>query len=273
MSALVSVGELAGLLDRTPAGVTLLDVRWALATGSDRDAYRSGHIPGAAFADLDADLAGPPGAGGRHPLPDPDRFVAAMRAAGVGTGRPVVVYDDASGVPAARAWWLLRHYGHRDVRLLDGGWAAWRRAGGAVEEGTPVVEPGDFDGVPGHRGVVDAEQAAALAAAGRLLDVRTPERFRGEQELVDPVAGHIPGAVNVPMARTVRGDGGLEDPSALREAFGALASDRVGVYCGSGVTAAHTVLALELIGVDAALYAGSWSDWITDPARPVATGE
>lgn len=272
MSPLVSAVGLAALLaDRPPV---VLDVRWALTTGPDREAFTAAHIPGALFVDLDADLSDPPGEGGRHPLPDPSRFVAAMQRVGVGVDRTVVAYDDASGVPAARLWWLLRHYGHRDVRLLDGGWSAWAACGAPVETGAGrYVTPGDFDGRPGAMPVLAPGQAAEVARNGVLLDVRTPERFRGEREPIDPVAGHIPGARNVPTAEIVNVDGRFKDRSSLRETFAGLGEGEVGVYCGSGVTAAHTVLGLELVGVEAALYAGSWSGWITDPTRPVATGD
>lgn len=265
MSPLVAAAEL------DPSRVSLLDVRWTLQTGSDREAYLAGHLPGAAFVDLDTELANPAGAEGRHPLPTPQRFVAAMRAAGVRRDRPVVVYDDLGGMAAARAWWLLRHYGHRDVRVLDGGLLAWRRHGGALETGTPDVVPGDFDGAPGAMPVADADEAAALGRIGALLDVRAPERFRGEQEPVDPVAGHIPGAVNLPTMLNLDADQTFKTVEELRERFGDV-QPGAAAYCGSGVNAAHTVLALELVGVRAALYPGSWSGWVSDASRPVATG-
>ncbi|HET7326658.1 MAG TPA: sulfurtransferase [Nocardioidaceae bacterium] len=256
-----------------PASVALLDVRWSLSTGPDRGAYAAGHLPGAAFVDLETALAGPPGARGRHPLPDPTRFVASMRAAGVSNDRRVVVYDDIGGIAAARAWWLLRHYGHRGVQVLDGGWSAWRRHGGAVQTGTPDIVAGDFHGGPGAMPVVDAEEAASLAAAGALVDVRVAERFRGEQEPVDPVAGHIPGARNIPAPGSLTADGLFHPADVLRERFAGVSEARVGAYCGSGVTAAHTVLALEVVGIEAALYPGSWSEWIADADRPVAVGD
>jgi len=262
--------SLVSATDLDPASVTLLDVRWTLATGADRDAYLAAHLPGAAFVDLDTDLAAPPGPAGRHPLPTPERFVAAMRAAGVRNDRPVVVYDDLGGMAAARAWWLLRHHGHRHVRVLDGGLDAWRRAGRPLQTGSPDIVAGDFDGAPGAMPVLDAEAAAALPASGILLDVRAAERFRGEQEPVDPVAGHIPGALNRPAGESLAEDGTFR--ADLTQRFADLPAGVVGVYCGSGVTAAHTVLALEVAGVRAALYPGSWSGWITDPSRPVATG-
>lgn len=252
----------------------MLDVRWDIG-GPRRDDYLAGHIPGAAFIDLDADLAGPPGAGGRHPLPGAELFSAAMGRAGVRNDHPVVVYDAATSMAGARAWWLLRYFGHPQVSVLDGGLAAWMAAGHPVANGPAEVEPGDFTARPGGMPVLEADGAAELTRRGVLLDARAPERFRGEQEPLDPVAGHIPGARNRSTADNVDGSGRFLDPEDLREQFaeaGVGEGVELGAYCGSGVTAAHEVLALELAGLPAALYVGSWSDWITDPARPVATG-
>jgi thiosulfate/3-mercaptopyruvate sulfurtransferase len=255
----------------------ILDVRWTLGDpDAGRNAYRAGHIPGAAFVDLDAELAGPPGKGGRHPLPDPATLQDALRRAGVREGRPVVVYD-AGGVQsngaAARAWWTLRWAGIADVAVLDGGYAAWLAAGGPVESGEGSGPPGDVTVRPGGMPVLDAAGAAALARTGVLVDARVPPRFRGEVEPVDPVAGRIPGAVNVPAAETVDADGNLLPAAELRLRFEAAGvRDVAGAYCGSGVSAAQTVLALTVAGFQPVLYVGSWSDWITDPDRPVATG-
>ncbi len=272
MSALITVEELASASPR-PA---LLDVRWALGGPPGREEYERGHIPGAVFVDLDTELAGPPGAGGRHPLPEASAFEAAMLRAGVRGDRAVVVYDAADSVAAARAWWALRYFGHPDVRALDGGFAAWLAAGLPVSAEVPVVQPGEFEARPGGMPAVDAGGAGALAARGVLLDARAPERFRGEREPIDPVPGHIPGAVNAPSSSNVDSEGAFLGPRELRERFESLGvadGVEVGAYCGSGVTAAHTVLALELAGVPAGLYPGSWSEWITDPSRPVATGD
>jgi thiosulfate/3-mercaptopyruvate sulfurtransferase len=273
-SPLISADELGRRLDgqEPPA---LLDIRWELVAGALRDAYAAGHIPGAAFVDLDADLAAPPGRGGRHPLPRAEAFTDAMQRAGVHREQPVVVYDGVNGMAAARAWWLLRYFGHPDVRLLDGGLAAWQAAGRPVATGEEVPAAGSFVADPGQMPLLDAAGAAAVARRGVLLDARAPERFSGESEPVDPVAGHIPGARSRPTTLNVRRTGRFEDASDLRAGFaevGITAESEVGVYCGSGVTAAHEVLALEVAGIPAALYAGSWSDWITDPDRPVATG-
>ncbi|MGO9959610.1 MAG: sulfurtransferase, partial [Solirubrobacteraceae bacterium] len=201
-------------------GTTLLDVRWELGTGPRRDEYERGHIPGAAFADLDRDLAAPAGAGGRHPLPAAADFQAAMRALGVSDERPVVVYDGAAAISAARAWWLLRYFGHRDVSVLDGGLAAWVAAGGTLATGGETARgAGDFTVRPGAMPVLDADGAATLARDGVLLDARAPERFRGEAEPVDPVAGHIPGARNLPTTLNLTESGRFRDPAALRERF------------------------------------------------------
>lgn len=274
MSALISPEKLV----RDLPGFTVLDVRWQLGRTDGRAQHEAGHVPGAAYVDLDTELADSPGRLGRHPLPDPARFAEAMRRCGVRRDRPVVVYDDVAGTAAARAWWLLRHHGHPDVRLLDGGWSWWRRVGGAVETGSVTPAYGDFEPAPGRLPVVTADGAARLAADGLLIDARAPERFRGETEPVDPVAGHVPGAVNVPTARNLVAEGEragrFRSPEQLAVEYHlALGTEtEVGVYCGSGITAAHDVLALELLGVTAALYAGSWSEWVTDPTRPVENG-
>ncbi|MGB2572072.1 sulfurtransferase [Micromonospora citrea] len=274
---LIEPGQLAAELSR-PEPPTLLDVRWRLAGPPGRDDYAAGHLPGAVFVDLDTALCGPPGVAGRHPLPDPAALQAALRAAGVRAGHPVVVYDGGDGMAAARAWWTLRWAGHRQVRLLHGGWPAWLAAGLPTSTETPTPAPGDVTVRPGALPVLDTAAAAALAAAdaGVLLDVRAAPRYRGESEPIDPVAGHVPGAVNLPAPQYVA-DGRFPSAEALRERFAAVGvtgDAPVGAYCGSGVTAAQAVLALHLAGrPDAALYVGSWSEWVADPARPVATGQ
>jgi thiosulfate/3-mercaptopyruvate sulfurtransferase len=264
---LVSAGQLAAEL-AGPDAPTLLDCRWTLAGGADRDGYERGHLPGAVFVDLDRDLSAPPGRGGRHPLPDPAALSAAMRRAGVRGDRPVVAYDQGEPGGAARAWWLLGWFGHPDARVLDGGLPAWVAAGLPLATGDPEPEPGDFTARPGGRWLLDAAGAADLAAAGVLLDARAPARYQGLEEPVDPVAGHIPGARNAPLPDLLQGQALSRRLADLGVGEGV----PVGAYCGSGVVAAHLVLALEAAGVPAALYAGSWSDWITDPSRPVATG-
>lgn len=253
----------------------LLDTRLALTGPTGRQRFDAGHIPGAVFVDLETELAEPPGPGGRHPLPTPARFVAAMRRAGVGPRSLVVVYDDGPGLAASRLWWLLRDHGHEAVRVLSGGLAEYVRKGGTTTTApSPAPGPTDWTGTPGHLPTVDAAGAAAVARDGVLLDVRAPERFRGETEPLDPVAGHIPGAVNAPLADNTDELGRLLPRADLRARFEALgaAEGPVAAYCGSGVTACQTVLALTYAGLDAALYPGSWSGWITDPERPVSTG-
>jgi thiosulfate/3-mercaptopyruvate sulfurtransferase len=274
-SPLIDVVRLHALIAEPGTRPTILDVRWELTGPPGRQEYDKGHIPGAAFVDLDDELAAPPGPAGRHPLPSADAFEKSMRAAGVSASRQVVVYDAATSMAAARAWWLLRYFGHDRVAVLDGGLAAWRRAGLPLETAAPHVAAGDFTARAGGMPLLDADAAGRLAATGVLLDARAPERFRGEQEPIDPVAGHIPGARSRPSARNVGPEGRFLDAPVLREAFaelGARDGSPVGAYCGSGVVAAHEVLALELAGIPAALYVGSWSEWITDPSRPVATG-
>ena len=272
---LVGAPALAAALDAADAPV-VLDVRWTLGVTDGRERYLAGHVPGAVYADLEADLAAPPSpAAGRHPLPHPDDLQAAARRWGVRGDRGVVVYDAVGGTSAARAWWLLRWAGHADVRILDGGLDAWERAGLATAAGDVRAEPGDLVVVAGALPVLDADAAADLAASGVLLNARAGERYRGEVEPVDPRAGHVPGAVSAPTTGNLAPDGTFLDEPALRARFAALgATDgrAVGVYCGSGVTAAHEVAALATLGVEAALYAGSWSQWSNDPARPVATG-
>ncbi|MET9436751.1 sulfurtransferase [Streptomyces sp. NPDC006551] len=255
-----------------PRPPVLLDVRWQLGGPPGLPEYEAGHIPGAVYVDLDTELAGPPGAGGRHPLPDVTAFGATMRRAGVSADTPVVVYDGGLGWGAARAWWLLRWTGHTDVRVLDGGLAAWT---GELSKEIPRPEPGDFTPVPGSHGLLDADGAAALARTGLLLDARAAERYRGDVEPIDRVGGHIPGAVSAPTTENVDEAGRFLPAEALAARFSALgAADGtdVAVYCGSGVSGAHEVLALEIAGVPAALYAGSWSEWSADPTRPVAKG-
>ncbi|UKJ64043.1 sulfurtransferase [Cellulosimicrobium cellulans] len=276
---LVAAPDLAEALagDRPPV---VLDVRWALGITDGREQHRAGHVPGAVYVDLETELAAPPSpAAGRHPLPDPADLQAAARRWGVRGDRPVVVYDAVGGTSAARAWWLLRWAGHHDVRILDGGLAAWQAAGHALDEGDVRPEPGDLVVTPGGMPVLDADGAADLAASGVLLDARAGERYRGEIEPVDPRAGHVPGAVSAPTTDNLAADGTFLDAGALRVRFAGLgalhgahdAPPAVGVYCGSGVTAAHEVAALATLGVEAALYAGSWSQWSNDPARPAAT--
>jgi thiosulfate/3-mercaptopyruvate sulfurtransferase len=272
VSVLVPAAELLP----EPGGV-LLDVRWALGDDQGRERYREAHLPGAVHVDLEAELAdaASPEAG-RHPLPSLQRLQSAARRWGVRGGDAVVVYDATGGLAAARAWWLLRWGGLTDVRILDGGLDAWRRAGGPVEAGDVVPEPGDVTLPGGGMPVLTIDEAAALPASGGvLLDARAGERYRGEVEPIDPRAGHVPGAVSAPTTENLAADGTFRPAAELAARFAALGlspGDRVGAYCGSGVTAAHEVAALAVAGIDAALWPGSWSQWSADPHRPAATG-
>ncbi|WP_371100536.1 sulfurtransferase [Streptomyces sp. PU_AKi4] len=279
MNAIISASDLADALAGANPPV-LLDVRWQLSLAAaageppfdGRAAYGAGHLPGAVFVDLDRELASAPGGRGRHPLPDLAVFGAAMRRAGVSSGRPVVVYDGGLGWGAARAWWLLRWTGHPDVRVLDGGLPSWE---GPLETSVPQPAEGDFVPVPGADGLLDADGAAALARSGVLLDARAGERYRGEVEPIDRVGGHVPGAVSAPTTENVGADGRFLPAGELGARFKELGVSRgapVGVYCGSGVSGAHEVLALAVAGIPAALYVGSWSEWSSDPERPVAVG-
>lgn len=281
-SGLIDAAALRAELARGP--VTLLDVRYRTGerpAGAGAAEFAEGHLPGARYVDLDAVLAAPPGDGsrGRHPLPATADFEAAMRRAGVRDDRPVVVYDDWAGHSAARCWWLLRYHGHRDVRVLDGGWPAWRAAGGPIETGpatAPTTATDAAAAFTAHPGQMPAVDVTTLQQSAVVIDARAAERYRGEVEPIDPVAGHVPGAVNVPTSRNLDGQGRFRDPAALAATYaevGAVPGADVAVYCGSGVTAAHDVLALEVAGVRAALYPGSWSEWVADPARPVETSE
>ncbi|BBC32337.1 3-mercaptopyruvate sulfurtransferase [Streptomyces graminofaciens] len=271
MNAIISAAELADELAGSNPPV-LLDVRWQLGGPKLRTEYEKAHLQGAVFVDLDSELAGPAGDGGRHPLPDLEVFGAAMRAAGVCADRDVVVYDGGLGWAAARAWWLLRWTGHPSVRVLDGGLAAWD---GPLTDKIPEPFPGTFAPAPGTLPLLDADGAAALARSGLLLDARAAERYRGDVEPIDPVGGHIPGAVSAPTTENVTESGRFRPAADLADRFeslGATGATEVGVYCGSGVSGAHQVLALAVAGIPAALYVGSWSEWSRDGDRPVATG-
>ncbi|MFF3065160.1 sulfurtransferase [Oerskovia sp. NPDC057915] len=277
---LVSARALHDELAARTGDLVLLDVRWALGVTDGHEQHLAGHLPGAVFVDLETELAAPPSpARGRHPLPDVADLQAAARRWGVRAGSRVVAYDAVGATSAARAWWLLRWAGLEDVRLLDGGLGAWTDEGFAVETGDVVPVPGDVLLSQGELPTLTPDDAAHLASSGSglLLDARAGERFRGEVEPVDPRAGHVPGAVSAPTTGNLGPGGRFLDEAALRDRFAGLGlgdgtHGRVGVYCGSGVTAAHEVAALATIGVDAALYAGSWSQWSNDETRPVATG-
>ncbi|WP_134773598.1 sulfurtransferase [Ornithinimicrobium flavum] len=280
MDVLLSPADLQALLSGPEAGrPTLVDVRWTLGAGPEvnRSAYLEAHLPGATFLDLETALSGPvrdDGVGGRHPMPSLEAVETALRAAGVGQDRPVVFYDGSVGLGAARAWWVASYYGV-EAAVLDGGLDAWSRAGLPVRGGEVSAEPGDVRLVPGGRELLDADGLAAHLAAGhQVLDARPADRFHGRHETIDPVAGHVPGALSLPALSLVD-DGRLVDSETvvtrLTEA-GGRTDTPAAVYCGSGVQAAHLALALEARGVGPrpAVYVGSWSDWISDPTRPVA---
>ncbi len=285
MDPLIAPDRLAGLLaSATPP--TVLDVRWRLAGPPGRADYDAGHLPGAVFVDVDSDLAAPPvqtghsGWAGRHPLPEPTALQRVLRSAGVRDDTPVVAYDESDGSVAARAWWLLRWAGHPQVAILDGGYRAWTARDLPMTSEIPAPRSGTFTVRPGGMPMIDAEQAAALARDGVLLDARAQSRYRGEVEPVDPRAGHVPGARSAPFSTLTCPDGRWLQPAQLAELaseWGADAGVPVAAYCGSGVTACALVLALEVAGVTtpqqpAALYPGSWSHWCADPTRPIATG-
>ena len=275
--------DVATLKDRldgdahTGRRTVVLDVRWALGDPHGRGHYLAGHLPGAVFVDLATELAGPADPSrGRHPLPPLAQFQASVRSWGVRRGDVVVAYDDSGNLAAARLWWLMRNAGLRDVYLLDGGLAAWRGAGFDVESGERQPVPGDVVLPGGAMPVIDAGEVASWGQRGLLLDARAGERYRGDFEPVDPRAGHIPGAVSAPTAGNLGADGRFLSPAALRERFtslGVRADVPTAVYCGSGVTAAHEIVALEIAGFPAALYPGSFSEWSSNAAHPVVTGD
>lgn len=277
--SLISATSLADLLAGPDAAtVTVLDVRWTLARPDGRDAFAAGHIPGARYLDLDSQLSDHSRTGlGRHPLPTGPALQESLRSLGVNDGDTVVVYDDGQAAGSSRAWWTLTAAGLEDVRILDGGWSAWQESGGAVETGPATAPaPGDVtvtygDLYDGARRTLTKEQAAATGEHSVLLDARAPERYRGETEPVDPVAGHIPGAANLPSTSVLDGDGRFLPADELREVFAELGVGPTtaggpvsGAYCGSGVSAAVLVAAADSVGIDLALFPGSWSQWSAD---------
>ena len=279
MRTLIEAEALASLLG--DARLRVFDCRFDLARPAyGRAAYAEEHVPGAIFADLNADLSAPATANsGRHPLPAPEEFAARLRAWGVDADSRVVAYDDNNGAYAARLWWMLRWLGHDDVAVLDGGMRRWLQLGLPLGDDVPAPAPGNFIERPRPGMTVAATDvlAASTDPAVRILDARAPERYRGEVEPIDKVAGHIPGARNHPFGMSLDSQGRFLPPQALRDAFAAsldgAAPESAIVYCGSGVTACHVLLALEHAGLAGArLYPGSWSEWSRDPSRPVATG-
>ena len=273
-SVLIDVAQLAdAMLSDTPPVV--LDVRWQLGDDDGHARYRTGHIPGAVYVDLDSQLAGPPSPeAGRHPLPEIDALTEAARLWGIDDTSPVVVYDDNGNLAAARAWWLLRWGGHRDVRLLDGGLTAWRDSGMRLSTGDTPVRPGSVTLRAGSLPTATIDDVAALGSDHSktvLVDARAAERYRGEVEPIDPRAGHIPGAISIPTSENIDESGRFRAASELRERFaqaGVTDGTPVVAYCGSGVNAAHEIAALEIAGLSGTLFPGSWSQWSADPARP-----
>ena len=260
----------------------VVDVRWSLDPARrGREAYRAGHIPGAVFLDVDTDLSGPGGGrgrpAGRHPWPGPEQVARVMGASGIGGDTRVVAYDDQAGAIAARLWYLLRAHGHERVAVLDGGITKWIAEGRPLETEVPSPPAATFVPRPRAGWVVGKEEMSREASHALVLDARARERYRGEAEPVDPRAGHIPGARSAPFAGNLtQGPVPVLRPADdLRVRFAALGADRAApiVYCGSGVTACHDLLALERAGLRGRLYAGSWSEWSADPRLPVATGD
>jgi thiosulfate/3-mercaptopyruvate sulfurtransferase len=276
VSPLLSVDELSQLVGRDPA-LVVLDVQWTLGRTDGYDRYLEAHVPGARYVDLDRELAAPASVAlGRHPLPSHDDFQQTLRTLGVTGDSTLVVYDQSHSFSAARLWWLLRYAG-LEARVLDGGLSAWVTGGHPVESGvvaaaTPSRVEIDWDRLP----TVSIDAAALFPASGVLLDARAGERYRGEVEPMDPRAGHIPGAVSAPTTGNLDAAGAFLPPAQLHERFTALGIGRhtnVAAYCGSGVTAAHELLALEVAGLRGALFPGSWSQWSHDASRPAAVGD
>jgi thiosulfate/3-mercaptopyruvate sulfurtransferase len=265
------------------ASVVLLDCRFKLNDPDyGRHAYAAGHLPGAHYLHLDQHLSGvKTGSNGRHPLPEREQLARKLGELGIGPATQVVTYDEAGGMFAARAWWLLRWLGHPAVAVLDGGIAAWQQAGGVFEQAEPKAEAVQFALRPSLVGTVDAAAVLAnlSAPAFSVVDARAPDRFRGENETMDPVGGHIPGAKNLFFMKNLAEDGRFKSPQQLREQWLALLGQRAdwsGVVhqCGSGVTACSNLLAMEHAGLSGSrLYPGSWSEWCSDATRPVATGD
>lgn len=277
MRHLINIDELAYALERGPETI-VLDCRFELREpDAGRRAYEAGHIPTARYVDLDRDLARRPEAGdGRHPLPAPDALAATLGRLGVLRTSRVVAYDDAGGAFAARAWWLLRWLGHAEVAVLNGGLPAWQAAGLELETGTPRWAETTYAPWQPDDGLwVATEEVVPLQESGHvLLDARAPARFRGEVEPIDPVAGHVPGAVNLPFDRCLDADGRFADPADVARLLETVLGGRPAItMCGSGVTACHLLLAMAHAGLpQGRLYVGSWSEWISDPSRPVALG-
>jgi thiosulfate/3-mercaptopyruvate sulfurtransferase len=270
---LISVEELAAIVD--DPSTRIIDCRWYLEEPDKGLAeYRRGHISGAGYASLDIDLSGAEGQG-RHPLPTPGAFADTLARFGITVSTPVVVYDDRGGSIAARLWWMLTDQSHTNVSVLDGGIQAWTRQGFGTTTVEPVHQRGDFKTRP-WRGVVDRTAVIARSSDSLLMDARSLERYRGDEEPVDPKAGHIPGAISIPQTENLSDDLAFLSPDTLRDRFsraGITGANGDIAHCGSGVTACHNILAMEVAGITRPwLYVGSWSDW-SSADLPVATGD
>jgi thiosulfate/3-mercaptopyruvate sulfurtransferase len=276
---LISIAQASALIAETTADVVAVDCRYMLADAKwGRSEYLKSHLPGAVFADLNIDLSGPitPGVTGRHPLPDPEKFVGWIQDSGIGSNTQIIAYDQAGGGIAARLWWLMRWIGHDAVAVLDGGWAAWLRAG-LTTDTAPVI-PKQADYKPSRRDLMQVDVNVILNLSQQsthtLVDSREERRYAGIEEPIDPVAGHIPGAINMPFADNLDAQSHWKEISELQDRFRQLTENPAHLdvifYCGSGVTACHNILAFKHAGMgEAKLYPGSWSEWITDPSRAV----
>lgn len=279
LTTLISASVLAERLNDNDAQTVVLDCRsYLLDPGQGLRSYREGHIPKAVFIDMETDLSAPiTPTSGRHPLPDFTQLSTTLAESGISAATQVVVYDDCSGAMAVRAWWLLRMLGHTAVAVLDGGYSAWLAADYPITDKVAQVIPGNFSGEPDLSMILPLQQVAEFTTTGLLIDARSAERYRGEQEPIDPVAGHIPGAFNRPLQQNLTADGLFKPVAVLQQEWLRFMADyepqQVAHYCGSGVTACHNLLAMEYAGLHGSkLYPGSWSEWIRDPQRPVATG-
>ncbi|MBU2965411.1 sulfurtransferase [Amphritea sp. 2_MG-2023] len=279
LTTLISASVLAERLNDSDAQTVVLDCRsYLLDPGQGLRCYREGHIPTAVFIDMETDLSAPiTSTSGRHPLPDFTQLSTTLAQSGISAATQVVVYDDCSGAMAVRAWWLLRMLGHTAVAVLDGGYPAWLAADYPITDKVAQMVPGNFSGEPDMSMILPLQQVAEFTTTGLLIDARSAERYRGEQEPIDPVAGHIPGAFNRPLQQNLTADGLFKPVAVLQQEWRRFMGDyepqQVAHYCGSGVTACHNLLAMEHAGLHGSkLYPGSWSEWIRDPQRPVATG-
>ena len=280
-ATLISCAQLAERLAAQPDSCVVFDCRHDLAKPeAGAAAYAEAHVPGARFMHLDRDMAGPlTGRNGRHPLPDPETFAAKLRAAGVNADSQVIAYDDSGGMYAARLWWMLRWLGHDAVAVLDGGWKQWLSEGRATDSEIPVAKAGSFTPRQGTPGVDVHDVLSHLGKAGmQIVDARAEDRYRGENETMDPVAGHIPGALNRAFRHNLDAGGRFKQSTQLKQEFqavlGGIAPAQVVHQCGSGVTACHNLLAMEIAGLAGSrLYPGSWSEWCSDASRPIARGD